>query len=207
MNLPKDIWHYILDYLKISEWLALTLVCKRLNRFVGKSNTYLKWREKNCQIQFEYACKRGYYNIVSNILFTSKTLKAERGVPLAVEAQHTLIVDLLLRHCKGGVTVSSFLGAYNNNEDIFKMLIDTNMFHCDEGLCGAASGGHIERMKYLILRGATNFDLALSYASKYNQIESVKFLIKMGARGKKRCLQHAQKRGFIALQEYLETLL
>jgi thiamine pyrophosphokinase len=176
MNIPKDIYEYLMNFLDNKTILNMLSVNKKFH------NKY----------SFQRLIKRKYPLLIE---FKKETWK-ELFLRISFYIAKLEILGIPYIPTKG-YNPEQFYKKYKDSEDIFdwtmsyaaeggqmeivKLMIEKGATDFDSAMREAAEGGQMEIVKLMIEKGATDFDWAMNYASEGGHMEIVKLLIEKGA--------------------------
>jgi ankyrin repeat protein len=89
--------------------------------------------------------------------------------------------------------------AYGGHMEIVKLMIEKGATDFDGTMFEAAEGGHMEIVKLMIEKGARDFNKAMSYAAIEGHMEIVKFMIEKGATDFNSGMNHAAGGGHMEI--------
>lgn len=193
--LSKDIVFTILYKLDLKDVLIFLTTCKKYNNI---NNVYIFWWN---YLKENYNCKyddKTLKYLKKSVYWYSK-IKRDKKISLKITLERQLLIRYFKMFEKEHFKISQIC-QFGNIKLVKK---NFNIFTSEINKClkfGASNS--LEIVKFLIQKGATNFDEALVSATHSNKTDIIEFLIQKGATDFNGALKRACRNGNNQLIEF-----
>jgi Ankyrin repeats (3 copies) len=229
MNIPKDIYEYLLNFVDDKTILNMLSVNKYFRdekifqRIMKRKYTLLiefkkeTWKELFLRMSYyiskleilgiPYIPTKGYNPEKFYKDYKDRKDIFDLAMYYASEGGHMEIVKLMIEK---GATVFDWGmndAALGGHMEIVKLLIEKGATDFDSAMYYAAEGGNMEIIKLMIEKGATEFDWGMKNAAEGGHMEIVKLLIEKGATEFNMAMYYASEGGHMEIVKYLKQFV
>ena len=205
MELPKDVYEYLTNFADDRDILNMLSVNRQFNfddeifrrvmqrkyplliRYRNENETWKSLFIRMVYYLSELKEKYGIPYIPTDGCDPKKILKNndriyEEALFCAAAGGHLDLVKLFIEKGARNFSFASYMAGKYGKKNIIDYLFQKNKNLIVSMFNGAAAGGQIDLLKYLIEKGdVNNFTTATAYAAQNGQLNAVKFLVKLGA--------------------------
>jgi ankyrin repeat protein len=229
MNIPKDIYEYLMNFVDNKTVLNMLSVNKKFHddkifqRFIEKKYPLLiefkkeTWKELFLRMTYYIAKLEilGIPYIPTKGYNPEKFYKDSKdrenifnmAMYYAARGGNMEIVKLMIEKGATDFDWGMKNAANGGNMEIVKLMIEKGATDFDWGMYYASEGGHMEIVKLMIEKGSTDFDWGMRYAAYGGNMEIVKLMIEKGAEDFNFAMKFAAEGGHMDIIEYLKQFV
>jgi Ankyrin repeats (3 copies) len=203
MNIPKDIYEYLMNFVNDKTVLNMLSVNKDFRdekffqRIMKRKYPLLvefkkeTWKELFLRMSY-YIAKLDFLGIpyIPTKGYNPKKIYKNRkdnkyvfdcAMEYAALGGQMEIVKLMIEKGATDFNSSMMYAAEEGHMEIVKLMIEKGATYFNAGLIIVAGRGDMEIVKLMIEKGATNFNSGMNYAARGGHMEIVKLMIEKGA--------------------------
>jgi Ankyrin repeats (3 copies) len=177
MNIPKDIYEYLMNFLDDKTILDMLSVNKNFRDEIFFERVLR--RKYPLLIEFK---KETWKELFLRMTHYISRLEKEFGIPYFPAKGYN--PEEFYKNNKNSKYIFEWAMhwvAREGHMEIVKLMIEKGATGFNSGMRYAAKGGYMEIVKLMIEKGATDFNRGMAYASEGGHMEIVKLMIEKGA--------------------------
>jgi ankyrin repeat protein len=203
MNIPKDIYEYLMNFLDDKTILNMLSVNKKFhNKYYFQR---LIKRKYPLLIEFK---KETWKKLFLRMTYYIAKLEEDFGIPYIPTKGYN--PEQFYKDHKDYKNIFDWAmgcAAEGGHMEIVKLMIEKDAIDFNYAMANAAEGGHMEIVKLMIEKDATDFNWAMTNAARGGHMEIVKFMIEKGATNFDSPMIDAAYRGHMEIVDYLKQFV
>ena len=207
-SMPDDVLYSIVLYMNPKDILELCKSNRIFNNKICRTDFYGIWialYKKDIDLHVPPNPKKEYVSIMSTV----DGLSVSQSLVFAAENGYHILLDDIFKR-KQTTVPKPFIyntvmdsAAEGGHIDIVKDMAERGATDWNLAMVSAAEGGHLDIVKYLVEKGATAWDEAMVGAAEGGHIDIVKYLVERGATNWDETMAYASLNGYMDIIEYM----